>query len=296
MKTIYTKLFLIFILFITITSLKVIEKYEQINPNYKVHSDYVVEVHMNDKIKKIPLENYLIGVVAGEMPAEFEIEALKAQAVASRTYVMSRNLVVDNTVASQVYLNDDQMKKKWKNDYKKNKNKIKEAINETKGEVMKYKGKCISALFFSSCNGKTINCEDYFQGEKDYLKAVNSPWDLYTDPSIKRKKTFTFKQLSNIFNVNVSSIELMAYTQSGYVKNVIVSGKKYTGREIREKLGLSSSCFQIELTSKGYDFITIGSGHGVGMSQYGAQGMAKESRNYKEILNHYYQNIKIESI
>lgn len=229
MKTIYTKLFLIFILFITITSLKVIEKYEQINPNYKVHSDYVVEVHMNDKIKKIPLENYLIGVVAGEMPAEFEIEALKAQAVASRTYVMSRNLVVDNTVASQVYLNDDQMKKKWKNDYKKNKNKIKEAINETKGEVMKYKGKCISALFFSSCNGKTINCEDYFQGEKDYLKAVNSPWDLYTDPSIKRKKTFTFKQLSNIFNVNVSSIELMAYTQSGYVKNVIVSEKCMCG-------------------------------------------------------------------
>ena len=161
---------------------------------------------------------------------------------------------------------------------------------------MTYQGKYISAMFFSSSNGKTVNCEDYFNGEVAYLKSVDSHWDLTIDPGNIRYKTFTKTQLANAFGVKSPNIEVTSHTESGYVKNVTVNGKTYTGREVREKLGLASSCFQIDLTSKGYKFTTKGSGHGVGMSQYGAQAMAKENKSYKEILHHYYQNVEIKRI
>ena len=89
---------------------------------------------------------------------------------------------------------------------------------------------------------------------------------------------------------------IASHTESGYVKKVVVNGKEYSGREVREKLGLASSCFEMKREEGGYRFTTKGNGHGVGMSQYGAQAMAKENKNYKEILNHYYQNIEIKSI
>ncbi len=268
-----------------------------------IHSKYQVktkeknvQVQMSDQVVSIPLEEYLIGVIAGEMPVSFEKEALKAQAVASRTFVLSRNLKVDNTTNSQVYLDDDEMKKKWGKQYAQNKQKIEEAIQETKGEVMTYQGEYISALFFSSSNGRTVNSEDYFTGEVAYLKSVDSHWDTSIDPHNTRSQTFTKQQLANIFNVVPEQIKITSHTSSGYVDKVTINQKTYTGREIREKLSLPSSCFQIQFSSKGYTFITHGNGHGVGMSQYGAQAMALEKKSYKEILHHYYQNIEIESI
>lgn len=268
-----------------------------------IHSKYQVktkeknvQVQMSDQVVSIPLEEYLIGVIAGEMPVSFEKEALKAQAVASRTFVLSRDLKVDNTTNSQVYLDDDEMKKKWGKQYAQNKKKIEEAIQETKGEVMTYQGEYISALFFSSSNGKTVNSEDYFTGEVAYLKSVDSHWDTSIDPHNTRSQTFTKQQLANIFNVVPEQIKITSHTSSGYVDKVTINQKTYTGREIREKLSLPSSCFQIQFSSKGYTFITHGNGHGVGMSQYGAQAMALEKKSYKEILHHYYQNVEIESI
>lgn len=159
-----------------------------------------------------------------------------------------------------------------------------------------YDGEYISALFFSSSNGQTVNCEDYFQGEVAYLKSVDSHWDLTIDPHNTREKTFTKEELANIFNVNDIDINITSYTESGYVDKVIINDQTYTGREVREKLDLASSCFEIELTSKGYTFQTKGSGHGVGMSQYGAQAMALEDYSYLDILNHYYQNVEIKRI
>ena len=188
------------------------------------------------------------------------------------------------------------MQKKWGNNYIKNKEKIEKAIDQTKNEVMTYDGEYISALFFSSSNGKTVNCEDYFQGGKAYLKAVDSHWDKEYDPHFQRKKTYTKQQLASLFHIKSPDISITSYTSSGYVDKVVINRQEYTGREIREKLDLASSSFQIKLTSKGYEFITKGSGHGVGMSQYGAQGMAKENNDYQDILNHYYKNIKITSI
>lgn len=299
MKTIYMKFLFVLSLILLIGCLHYSNVKEILKFDYKTErkqEEYIVEVKTENETLSIPLEEYLVGVVAGEMPVSFELEALKAQVVASRTFVLSRHMKVDNTTNSQVYLTDEQMKKNWGNNYQSNREKIEKAIKETSYEVMTYQGEYISALFFSSSNGKTVNCEDYFQGEVAYLKAVDSHWDLTVDPHNQRSQTFSKQQLANVFGISSPQIEITSYTSSGYVKYVMINDKQYTGREVREKLGLASSCFQIEMSSKGYTFTTKGSGHGVGMSQYGAQAMAQENKKYKDILNHYYQNIEIESI
>lgn len=299
MKTIYVKLLFIFIMIFFIGYFQYEDHVNEHIENKEIKQqskENIVTVKTKEKTLKIKIDDYLVGVLAGEMPAEFESEALKAQAVASRTFVLSRNLSVDNTTNSQVYLNDEEMKDKWGKDYQKFKQKIIKAIQDTHNEVMTYKGEYISAMFFSSSNGKTVNCEDYFTGEVAYLKAVDSHWDLTIDSTNKREKTFSKKELSQIFDVNISKLSITSYTSSGYVKKVIINNKEYTGREVREKLGLASSSFKIKMTKTGYTFTTRGNGHGVGMSQYGAQAMAKGKKTYDEILHYYYKNIKIERI
>lgn len=297
MKKIYAKLLFILSLILVIGCFHYQDALTWLESQYQVdHKEKKVIIQTEDQVLSIPLEEYLIGVIAGEMPVSFEKEALKAQAVASRTFVLSRNLKVDNTTQSQVYLTENEMKENWGEQYEKNRKKIEEAISETKGEVMTYQGEYISALFFSSSNGKTVNSEDYFTGEVAYLKSVDSHWDTTIDPHNMREKTFTKEQLADIFQVSPEHIEVISYTSSGYVEKVMINQKTYTGREMREKLSLASSCFEIKFSSKGYTFITKGNGHGVGMSQYGAQAMALENKNYQDILHHYYQNIQIESI
>ena len=299
MRTIYVKLLFILCLILLISCLDYRTTLTFLSSTYRIltcQKDYTVEVKTKTETLTIPLEEYLVGVIAGEMPVSFELEALKAQAVASRTFVLSRKLKVDNTTNSQVYLTESQMKKNWGDQYQEKREKIEKAIQETSYEVMTYNGQYISALFFSSSNGKTVNCEDYFQGQVAYLKSVDSHWDLTIDPHNEREKTFSKNEIKKIFGIDDVDIDITSYTSSGYVDKVFINTKEYTGREVREKLDLASSCFDIQLSSNGYTFITKGSGHGVGMSQYGAQAMAKENKSYKEILHHYYQNIEIISI
>lgn len=251
-----------------------------------------VSVTVDGEVQKILLDDYLLGVVAGEMPASFELEALKAQVVASRTFVYSRLLSVDNTTNSQVYLDDEQIKASWQQQYDEYKEKVQKAITETKGEIMTYHGECISALFYSSSNGKSENIENYFKGEaKDYLVSVDSPWDEKYDPSFIREKKYTKDELNQIFGK--FSYRDITHYPSGRVKNININDHVYTGREVREKLNLASSDFTISQDGNDYVFTTKGNGHGVGMSQYGAQGMAKEGYHYQDILKYYYQGIEI---
>ncbi|MCD8028899.1 MAG: stage II sporulation protein D [Erysipelotrichaceae bacterium] len=287
MKTIYIKLICVCLCILLISS------FHEINIK---NEEYIVEVKTEEGILNIELEEYLIGVVAGEMPVDFEIEALKAQVVASRTFVLSRNLSVDNTTNSQVYLDNDTLLKQWGSHYDEYMSKIKQAIEETSYVVMTYQNEYISALFFSCSNGQTVNSEDYFSDEVVYLQSVDSHWDEELDPNYEQSQTFTKNELALLFDETLNNMSITAYTDSGYVKSVIVNDKTYTGREIRELLSLASSCFSIELKEEGYVFTTYGSGHGVGMSQYGAHGMALEGYSYEDILKHYYQNIEIKSI
>lgn len=296
MKEIGVKIGIVFFILIAFLSMQFKSKYEEttITGKQEPAKSVQVAVTIDNNVNYIDMDDYLLGVVAGEMPAEFEIEALKAQVVASRTFVYNRNLSVDNTTNTQVYLDDSEMKKKWGDNYNEYYEKIKSAVAETKNEVMMYQGDYISALFFSSSNGYTENVEDYFDSSAlPYLRSVDSHWDLTIDPKNTRQMTFTKSELESKFSCENLDFNIIAYKKSGRVETLSVGGKNYSGREVREKLGLPSSCFTIDYANGKYTFTTKGSGHGVGMSQYGAQAMALDGASYKDILNHYYTGIEI---
>lgn len=256
------------------------------------HKDYIVScVRSDGTIEEIALEDYVLGVVAGEMPASFELEALKAQAVAARTYVLSRNLSVDDSTASQVYQDEEERKAKWQENFEVYESKLKEAVNATKGEVLMYEGNYISALFFSSSNGKTENNEDYFDANAiPYLRCVSSE---YEEPIVEYQ-TFSYDKIASVFGQ--SDIKILNYTQSGRVNEVLIGEEIYSGRQVRESLNLNSNAFSIVSIDGGYAFTTYGYGHGVGMSQYGANGMATHGYTYDEILMHYYQGACINQL
>lgn len=273
-------------------------KINPISDNADLENYYEVTVTKKDNSQEIiALDDYLIGVIAGEMPLNFEEEALKAQIVASRTFVLSRDLKVDNTTNTQVYLSKEQLKDKWKNEFETNYQYLNKLVKQTNNQVMKYNNQYISALFFSSSNGKTENSEDYFASSSiPYLRSVESNWELSICPNIERSVSFNSEQLAKAFNFPINSITIIDRKESGRVNSVSVNNQIYTGRQVREILNLASSDFTLIKENDGYTFNTIGFGHGVGMSQYGANGMAKSGYKYEDILKYYYQGIEICSL
>lgn len=246
--------------------------------------------------EQLELEEYIVGVVASEMPVGFELEALKAQAVAARSFVVSRNYKVDDTTRSQVYSTIDKLKANWGAQYETNMAKISLAVEETKGEVLYYNGKVVNALYFSTSNGQTVNSEDYYQSALPYLVAVDSAWDLEENPRAEVSTTFQAKDIQAKLglDVAVNSITIVSRYDNHRVNEVKVNSTIYTGRELREALGLRSTDFTVQADKDTYTFTTIGFGHGVGMSQYGANAMAKLGYSYKEILLHYYTGVTLE--
>ena len=274
---------------------------------YGFYSNSTIKVKKSktNEIESVPIEEYVIGVVAGEVPASFDLEALKAQAVASRTYALEHKQrskknydVMDNT-QNQVYINYEDMKNKWKNNYDENLNKITNAVNSTKGEVLLYDNNLIDAMFFSTSNGYTENSENVFSSKKPYLVSVPSPWDKQESPVFKTtslisKKEFLFNLgLPDSNEINISDVKT---TNTKRVISLNINGKKFKGSEIKSIFKLRSTSFSIEIKEDKVNFIVNGFGHGVGMSQYGANGMAKEGYDYKDILKHYYKNCEIKKI
>lgn len=255
-----------------------------------------VSVFRQENEIQLPLEEYLLGVVASEMPVSFELEALKAQAIAARTFVAARNYQVDDTTASQVYKSDEELKAQWGDNYPTYIEKIKQAVNETQGKILTYQGSPITAAFFSSSNGTTNNAQDYWLNEVEYLQAVDSHWDNEVKEN-QKELTFSLSDLAS--KLGLTSLSTFVITENydnGYVKSVQADDQVFTGRKIREVLALPSSSFTITNNGNDITFTITGSGHGIGMSQYGANGMALEGFHYDEILNHYYQNVKIEDL
>ena len=258
------------------------------------------------EIDYVPLEEYVLGVLAGEMPISFEKEALKAQAVAARSYVLKRmeynaekDYDVIDTVQNQVYLDIEYLKKAWKDNYVKNINKLREVIKETEGEYVMYEGKIADTLFFSTSNGYTENSEDVFSRAIPYLVSVSSSWDEIESPVFNDKKTFTITEFCKILNIlceNSVEINITKRTKTGRVQELTINGKTFQSSTLYTALKIRSTHFTIEQSNGNITFYTKGYGHGVGMSQYGALGMAKEGYNYKEILMHYYTGTTIEKI
>lgn len=272
----------------------------------------------NDRVLSMRLEEYLCGVVAAEMPASFEEEALKAQAVAARTFTL-RHLpacggtpcgrcgadVCTDSTCCQSYRSAEQLASKWGADAAYYSARVEEAVYSTAGEVATYEGALIEALYHSTAGGMTESSENVFASAQPYLVSVESPGE---EGSAHYRDSITFPRKSFITKLNAAfpraelsakklevQVEITARFASGRVKTVRLGKVEVTGRQFRKALDLPSANFTIEFVGEDVRVSTKGYGHGVGMSQYGANAMAKEGSDYRAILQHYYTGISIEN-
>lgn len=262
------------------------------------NATYVTINRKNGSILKIELEEYIIGVVGAEMPAGFHNEALKAQAIIARTYALNaieNNKPLTDDSRTQNYKTNEELKKTWGSSYNTYYNKIKKAVESTRGMYLTYKGKIIDAVYHSTSNGKTEDAKYVWGNSMPYLVPVESPYDN-TNKSIVYDKFITYEELSNklgiVFNKE-TNIEIVNKTTGDRVETLNINDVNYTGVDIRNLLGLRSADFKINKDNNGITFTTTGFGHGVGLSQYGANGMAKNGYNYEAILKHYYTGVSL---
>lgn len=247
----------------------------------------------NGSVINLNMTDYLIGVVSSEMPASFNLEALKAQSVLARTYVLKAKQTgkkLTDTVSTQSYIDIDQMKNKWGNSFNTYYNKIKNAVENTNEEYLSYNGNYIEALYHSTNNGKTESSLDVFGNYYPYLISVSSEYDKNAS-SYLRTINMPLDTISNKLGLslnNDSVISILSYTDGGNIKEININGNNFSGKKVRELLGLRSADFDISISDNNANITTRGYGHGVGMSQYGANGMANAGYSYKDILSHYY--------
>lgn len=247
----------------------------------------------NGSVINLNMTDYLIGVVSSEMPASFNLEALKAQSVLARTYALKAKQTgkkLTDTVSTQSYIDIDQMKNKWGNSFNTYYNKIKNAVENTNGEYLSYNGNYIEALYHSTNNGKTESSLDVFGNYYPYLISVSSEYDKNAS-SYLRTINMPLDTISNKLGLSLNSdsvISILSYTDGGNIKEININGNNFSGKKVRELLGLRSADFDISISDNNANITTRGYGHGVGMSQYGANGMANAGYGYKDILSHYY--------
>ena len=270
------------------------------NINKYKHS---INIYKGSNLEKEKIENYVIGVVAAEMPASFSFEALKAQAVAARTFIY--NKLINNSVSidalildkGQAYISLGDMKSKWKDNFESNYQKISNAVLSTKGEIVTYDGKPINAYYFSMTNGKTEEAKNVFS-EKPYLVSVDSPWDMNVN-NFNVTNNYSLKDIKDKLGVKQNDdlvINDITYNSTNHVDTITINNNVYKGTDIRKKLQLRSTDFKIEILNDVVTIKTKGYGHGVGMSQYGANYLGNNGLNYKEILSYYYVNTLVENI
>ena len=307
------KMLFLTIIFIAVPSFFILTNYEEetvlkqfIEEKINNNNETLIKVKQTNKNKiiEIDIEDYVRGVLAGEMPISFELEALKAQAVAARTYGLRRissnnKYDVVDTVMNQVYKDDETLKQTWGNNYDAYMDKIKKAVEETKGEYVDYNGTYADTLFFSTSVGNTENSEEIFGTKISYLQSVSSEWDEEVSPVYEEKNIFTRENFCKKLNLSDCSkiyVNVLEETSTGRIKKIEINNKIFTGTEVAYYLGVRSNYFYIYIENNNVVVKTKGFGHGVGMSQYGAEGMANNGYTYKEILEHYYQGTTIKNL
>ena len=271
------------------------------------NEDLIIRVKRTDgNIETINFEDYIVGVLAGEVPTSFEMEALKAQAVAARSYALSKMEhtkneeydVVDN-VNNQMYFSLEELKEKWQDSYQNRIDKIKEAVTETSHEYLEYDGQVVEAFFFSTSVGKTENSEEVFSEALPYLRSVESSWDKEASPVFNDTVEYSSLDFYTKLNLPYSEkldYEILETTSTGRIKKIKINNTEFKGTDVAKLLNLRSNYFELKQIGNNIQIITTGYGHGVGMSQYGANGMAKEGYTYEQILTHYYTGTKIKKI
>ena len=269
-----------------------------------------VYVKQKDEVCDMDIFKYLTGVVAAEMPSDFEKEAMKAQAVAARTYLYAHTYekasgneseehkgaaVCTDSTHCQAWVSEKDFggtKEAW--------NKICSAVKETSGEIMTYKKKPISAVFFSTSSGQTENAEDVWGKKIPYIKSVKSEGDELS-PRYKSEENISTEDFKKKAEEKLDGIDWekelfgnIKRSESGGIKTIEIGGKEIKGTELRSIYNLRSTNAALEEKDGNVTFSVKGFGHNVGMSQYGANYMAAQGKDYKKILNRYYTGIKIE--
>lgn len=277
--------------------------------------------HINGKIIELSLEQYIVGVVAAEMPASFHIEALKAQAVAARTLAVRKMREYGGQGCSkydaevdvcsfyghcQAWISDEEQKKNWGSSYDEKRKKIVQAVEETRGIILRYQGSPIEVFFYSTSNGKTEDSEEVFSMNLPYYGVVDSIGEedapqfkgiatFSRDEFVKRFKQYYPNSKLTVKNIE-SQVKILSYTESGRVDEIMVGGIKLKGKDFRTIYNLNSADFNFEFSDEEVIIHTTGYGHGVGMSQVGADKMAKGGKTFIDILKHYYIGVDIETV
>lgn len=267
-----------------------------------VDNNIYVSVRRGDgRVVSLELEDYVTGVVGAEMPALFNSEALKAQAVIARTYALKANSMgrtLSDNESTQSYKDNGDLAGIWGSNYSSYYSKIKDAVNSTKGVYLTYNGNYIEAVYHSTSNGRTEDSSNVWGNSYPYLVSVDSVYDN-SNPSFSISKSFSYSDISSKLGINVSSnteFNILGYTSGGRVSSISVDGTEFSGVSFRSMLGLRSADFDIVKNDEGVVITTRGYGHGVGMSQYGANGMGKAGYSYSDILLHYYPGVSIEQL
>ena len=272
----------------------------------------LLKVCVGDVLEEMELEEYILRVVSAEMPASYDLEALKAQAVAARTYTLRKKLgggckkiegaeICSDHTHCQAYCSEEQMKEKWGEKYQAYHDKIQQAVAQTAGQVLVYDGQPISALYFSSSGGMTESSEHVFGGQVPYLKSVSSPGESEYEGA-QTKKSFSYEEFvekvsqaypeANLAPGNVrASVSILSRYESGRVENLKLGSTTISGVKARALFGLRSANFTISFGERQLTFETVGYGHGVGMSQSGANAMGSNGSSYQDILLHYYTGV-----
>ena len=285
-----------------------------VTPEASLDSGRQVKVQRADgQVETMALDDYLWGVVAAEMPAAFEPEALKAQAVAARTYTdakMERTTskhpeadVCTDVTCCQAYRTKEEAAASWGDNAQAYTDKIASAVAETDGVAVLYGGKPIQAVFFSSADGRTVDAVEVWGNAVPYLTGVDSP-EGEEVPNYHSTVTVPLEEFKTTLLAKYPEADLSGdpagwfsntvSNSAGGVSSVDVGGVTVSGQDLRTLFSLRSTSFTVTAGAEGVTFSVTGYGHGVGMSQYGANAMAKEGESYKEILKWYYTGVEVE--
>ncbi len=260
---------------------------------------------VGEEIREMSMQDYLNGVVSAEMPASFPVEALKAQAVAARSYAIycmsgakhGQADLCSSSACCQAWQSEEKQREKWGEDYELYADKIKSAVEATFGEYLCYEGQAVLAAFHSSSAGFTENSSALW-AELPYLKSVDSPENSETVPNYVstvscspldfRDTLLRAKHYADFTGDEKDWIGSVQRNESGRIEKVQLGGVDFSGAELRQYFSLRSTAFELEYAEGLFCFTVTGYGHGIGMSQYGAKHMAQDGADYRSILAHYY--------